>query len=62
MKCHFECGEEPGDEVCKKKNVGKFISASVHVKLFLDLRIIPDRPESTGEAFIPSRKMLREII
>lgn len=28
----------------------------VHVKLFLDLRIIPDRPESTGEAFIPSRK------
>lgn len=45
-----------------KKNLGKFISASVHVKLFLDLRIIPDRPESTGEAFIPSRKMLREII
>ena len=39
-----------------KKNLGKFISASVHVKLF------PDRPEATGEAFIPSRKMLREII
>lgn len=46
----------------KKKNLGKFISASVHVKLFLNLRIIPDRPESTGEAFILSRKMLREII
>ena len=40
----------------QKKNLGKFISASVHVKLF------PDRPESTGEALIPSRKMLREII
>ena len=63
LNCHFECGEEPADEFCKKKkNLGKFISASVHVKLFLNLRIIPDRPESTGEAFILSRKMLREII
>jgi len=51
-----------GMNFAKKKNLGKFISASVHVKLFLDLRIIPDRPESTREAFIPSRKMLREII
>lgn len=58
LNCHFECGEEPGDEFCKKKLV-KFFSASVHVKLF---RIIPDRPESTGKALIPSRKMLREII
>ena len=60
LNCHFECGEEPGDEFRTKKNLGKFISASV--QLFLDLRIIPDRPESRGEAFIPSRKMLMEII
>lgn len=47
-----------------KKKLGEvyFSICACKIILFLDLRIIPDRPESTGEAFIPSRKMLREII
>ena len=41
LNCHFECGEEPGDEFCKKKIGEVFFSICAR-------KIVQNNPRQTG--------------